>query len=36
MDDLECTGNEQHIQDCHYETTDDCGANEGAGVECFF
>ena len=34
MDEVRCTGNEKALQDCIYETQDDCGSHEGAGVHC--
>ena len=34
MDDLQCVGTEETIQQCRYTSNDDCGCNEGAGVEC--
>merc|ERR1712226_1063993 len=36
MDSVSCSGDEQHLQDCSYETTDDCGTYEGAGVACIY
>jgi len=35
MDDVQCSGNEATIQECDYNASDDCNANEGAGVQCF-
>eukprot|EP00092_Neocalanus_flemingeri_P057378 GFUD01068188.1.p1 GENE.GFUD01068188.1~~GFUD01068188.1.p1 ORF type:complete len:310 (+),score=76.33 GFUD01068188.1:33-932(+) len=35
MDDVICNGNETTIQQCTYSTQDDCGFDEGAGVECY-
>jgi hypothetical protein len=35
MDGVICVGNEETIQQCSYSTQDDCGPDEGAGVECF-
>ena len=35
MDSVGCGGNEMHLQDCSYSTSEDCGANEGAGVHCY-
>ena len=35
MDDVHCQGNETRIEDCSFSPTDDCGADEGAGVVCF-
>ena len=35
MDNVGCSGSEYHIQDCTYSTSDDCGPNEGAGVNCY-
>ena len=34
MDDVVCNGSETSIKDCQYSQEDDCGINEGAGVEC--
>ena len=34
MDDVKCIGSENRIEDCSYESTDNCGKTEGAGVEC--
>ena len=34
MDDVSCKGDEEHLQDCSYETYEDCRVNEGAGVIC--
>ena len=37
MDDLRCTGSEQHIQDCPYidENSENCASDEGAAVYCY-
>jgi len=35
MDKIACDGTEERIQDCSYDTEDDCDYNEGAGVCCF-
>ena len=34
MDDINCAGDEDTIQQCSYEIFDDCSYAEGAGVEC--
>jgi len=34
MDNVRCNGSERRLEDCHHETDDDCGAEEGAGVVC--
>merc|ERR1712013_863623 len=34
MDEVSCTGDEGILQECGYNTSDDCSANEGAGVKC--
>ena len=34
MDQVSCIGDEDTIQQCEYETLDDCEFNEGAGVVC--
>jgi len=34
LDDVVCTGNEETLWECPHQTTDDCGAGEGAGVIC--
>jgi len=34
MDNVQCHGQESHIQDCQYNRSDDCGSWEGAGVYC--
>ena len=36
MDDVGCNGDEQYIQDCPYNTDDNCGPGEAAGVMCFY
>jgi len=35
MDDVNCYGNEECLQYCKYNTTDNCSRNEGAGVKCY-
>merc|ERR1719341_1034005 len=35
MDDVNCSGSENYLQNCSYQTTDDCGTSEGAGVHCY-
>ena len=34
MDRINCDGDEETIQQCYYETQEDCDFNEGAGVVC--
>ena len=34
MDDVECSGGESRLTQCQYQTKDNCGAGEGAGVIC--
>ena len=34
-DEVDCTGNEQRLMDCYFETTPDCGHHEDAAVNCF-
>ncbi|KAM4034393.1 scavenger receptor cysteine-rich domain-containing protein DMBT1-like [Anomaloglossus baeobatrachus] len=36
LDDVQCTGNEQHVWDCPHQpyTVNNCGHNEDAGVVC--
>jgi len=34
MDDVRCSGNEYHLQDCTYTTYANCAGTEGAGVVC--
>ena len=36
MDEVNCNGDEDHLQDCEYESVDDCGLGEGAGVICHY
>ena len=36
MDSVSCSGDEQHLQDCSYETIENCDAGEGAGVRCIY
>merc|ERR1719186_726330 len=36
MDDVNCNGNENHLQDCQYKLRDDCRGVEGAGVVCSY
>ena len=37
MDDIRCSlGDEEHLQDCDYDSVDDCSAGEGAGVICSY
>ena len=33
-DEISCTGNEAHVQDCTYDTHEDCYGGEAAGVRC--
>jgi len=35
MDTLTCDGTEASIQECTYDTNDNCDFNEGAGVQCY-
>jgi len=35
MDNIYCDGTEERVQDCLYDTEDDCSNSEGAGVCCF-
>ena len=35
MDYVDCNGSEQYIQDCSYNTEDDCGPGDAAGVLCY-
>lgn len=35
MDDIHCEGDEEHLQDCSYDSVDDCNIWEGAGVICY-
>merc|ERR1719341_1203980 len=35
MDNVNCSGSENYLQDCPYTATDDCGTSEGAGVHCY-
>ena len=35
MDDVVCSGTESYLQNCEYSTTDNCGTDDGAGVECY-
>ena len=34
MDDVVCSGGESRLTQCQYQTSDNCGAGEGAGVIC--
>ena len=34
MDDVNCDGTEETLEDCGYNPTDNCGSSEGAGVIC--
>ena len=34
MDNTQCAGDEDNIQQCEYRATDNCDFNEGAGVVC--
>ena len=34
MDDVNCDGTEDSLEDCSYSPTDNCGTSEGAGVIC--
>ena len=35
MDNVNCTGTIESLQDCSYRTKDDCVEGEGAGVQCY-
>jgi len=35
MDDVSCSGSESYLQDCSYNTNENCGPDEGAGVYCY-
>ena len=34
MDNVQCSGNEASLFECHFNHWDNCGINEGAGVIC--
>lgn len=34
MDEVECKGNEQRVQECPHSTVHDCTLNEAASVSC--
>ena len=34
MDDVNCIGTEETLEDCNYSPTHNCGRHEGAGVIC--
>ncbi len=34
MDNVQCTGSEDILQDCPFSATEDCAGSELAGVEC--
>jgi len=34
MDDVRCSGDEESLQDCQFNPSDNCGGEEGAGVIC--
>ena len=34
-DDITCDGTESTLDDCIHANTENCGPNEGAGVECY-
>ena len=36
MDNVNCTGTIESLQDCSYITEHDCGEGEGAGVQCYY
>ena len=37
MDDVSCNGEEEHLQDCEYDSVDNCYfRDEGAGVICHY
>ena len=35
MDDVNCNGREEILQNCKYNSADNCGGGEGAGVICY-
>ena len=35
MDDVGCRGDERYLQECTYNTNENCDSNEGAGVHCY-
>ena len=35
MDDVDCRGDERYLQECTYNTSENCESNEGAGVHCY-
>ena len=36
MDDVDCVGQEQHVQECSYTEYDNCYSDQGAGVICHY
>ena len=34
MDDVQCSGSENNLQDCPHSPNHNCGGGEGAGVVC--
>ena len=36
MDNVVCSSSDHYLQDCSYDTYDNCGAAEGAGVNCYY
>ena len=34
FDEVDCSGQEETLEDCKHENTDNCGPDEGAGVVC--
>jgi len=36
MDNVACNGDEDHLQECLYDISEDCSYNEAAGVKCSF
>ena len=34
MDGISCEEDDETLLDCNYDTSDDCGSSEGAGVVC--
>ena len=36
MDELRCDGSEQYLQECPYDSQDNCSPGEGAGVWCYY
>ena len=36
MDDVRCDGDEEHLQDCSYDSVDDCTVGEPATASCYY